>query len=60
MTKTRQYNDVTDRTGLLYTKIETKLYDRFDEVQSMTKTKQDNDMIDFIGAIYTEIKTELS
>ena len=25
MTKTRQYNDVTDRTGPLYTKIETKL-----------------------------------
>ena len=43
MTKTRQDNDVTDHTGVEYTKNDIELHNQLDRVWSMTKTSKDND-----------------
>ena len=45
MMKIRQDNEVTNRIGTVYAKIETKLSWSVKRMRSIPKTKQDNDAI---------------
>lgn len=60
MMKTRQENDVTDRTSIVYPKIKTKLYDLLDRMQPITKNRKDNNVINHTRVIFEEYNTKLS
>lgn len=57
MTKSKQDNDMVDRTSMVYPKSELNYHDRLKRIWSITKTKQDNDMINSKGVVYDENNT---
>ena len=60
MPKTRQENNVTDCTGVVYAKNGIKLSWPIGSDATVTKTKLDNDVIDLSGLVYAENEIELS
>ena len=60
MMKSKQDNDLIDRTGTTYIENYTQLLGLSDPMQFMTKSRQDNDVNDLIVVVYIEKKTELS
>ena len=60
MMKTRQDNDMTNRTGAFYTKTTLNCCDWLDWVSSVIKTRHSNDVTDCIGEVYIKNDTKLS
>ena len=62
MRKTKQDNDMTDRTCLVYLEIRTELNcpDRSNKMRAIMKSKHDNDMTDCTSVITVEYDIELS
>lgn len=60
VTKTRQYNDMTDHISLIYDKSKLNCRDLFDRVRYVMKTRVDNKVTNCIGVVYGENDNELS
>ena len=60
MTKTRKDNNMTDRTGAIYSKIGTELSWSIEQDVVYHKSIRDNDVIDRKSVIFIEYDTKLS
>ena len=56
--KTKQGNNVTNRTSAVYTEND-NCHKRSNSVPTMTKSRQDNDVTNCIDVVYVEHETKL-
>ena len=60
MTKTKEDNNVTNRTGVVYEKTILNFHNWSDQVWSVMKTRHKNDVTNCMGVIYIENETVIS